>query len=63
MIFSRTEPQSQDSKKEHQKIKGHAIPMLTQEKIRDIEKTNHWEFLEGWNGSAQDFITVSLPLL
>ena len=37
--------------------------MLTQEKIRDIEKTNHWEFLEGWNGSAQDFITVSLPLL
>ena len=62
MIFSRTEPQSQDSKKE-QKIKGHAIPMLTQEKIRDIEKTNHWEFLEGWNGSAQDFITVSLPLL
>ena len=33
VIFSRAEPQSQDSNKT-QKIKGHAIPMLTQEKIQ-----------------------------
>ena len=47
--------------KKFTKIKRHATRMLTQEEIRYIEK-HHVDFPGGWNGSPQDFITVSLPL-